>query len=41
MKAVVYKGLEKVEVEEVKKPEIEKPTDVTVKMTSSGICGSE
>ncbi len=41
MKAVVYKGPRSVEVEEVKKPEIEKPTDVIIKVTSSGICGSD
>lgn len=41
MKVVVYKEPGKVEVEEVKKPEIEKPTDVIIKMTSSGICGSD
>lgn len=41
MKAVVYKGPRNVDVEEVKKPEIEKPTDVIIKVTSSGICGSD
>jgi glutathione-independent formaldehyde dehydrogenase len=41
MKAVVYKGLKQVEVAEIKKPEIEKPTDVIIKMTSSAICGSD
>jgi len=41
MKAVIYKGPRTIEVNEIKKPEIEKPTDVIIKMTSSAICGSD
>ncbi len=41
MKAVVYKGPKKVEVEEVENPKISKPTDAIVKLTSSAICGSD
>jgi len=41
VKAVVFKEQRMVEIEEVEKPEIEKPTDVIIKMTSSAICGSD
>ena len=41
MKAVVYKGPKNVEVEYVEDPKIERPTDVTVKVTTSAICGSD
>lgn len=41
MKAVVYKGLKKVAVEEVPDPKIEKPSDAIIKITSSAICGSD
>lgn len=42
MKAVVYGGGTKdVSVEEIAKPEIEKPTDMVLKVTSAAICGSD
>ena len=41
MKAVVYKGPKKVEVEEVENPKIGKPTDAIIRLTSSAICGSD
>lgn len=41
MKAVVYQGEYDVAVEEVPDPEIEAPTDVIVRMTSTAICGSD
>jgi len=41
MKAIVYKGPNKVAVEAVPDPEIEAPTDAIVRITSSGICGSD
>jgi len=41
MKAVVYKGPKKVEIEEVENPKIGKPTDAIIKVTSSAICGSD
>lgn len=41
MKAVIYKGPKKVEVEDVENPKISKPTDVVIRVTSSAICGSD
>jgi threonine dehydrogenase-like Zn-dependent dehydrogenase len=41
MKAVVWHGKEDVRVEEVPDPTIEEPTDAIVRVTSSGICGSD
>lgn len=41
MKAIVYKGINQVEVREVKEPQIEKPDDAVIKITSSAICGSD
>ncbi|RXA17614.1 alcohol dehydrogenase [Methanosarcina sp. MSH10X1] len=41
MKAVVYKGPNKVAVEDVDDPEIEHPGDAIIRLTSSGICGSD
>ena len=41
MKAVVYKGPKKVDVEEVENPKIGKPTDAIIRLTSSAICGSD
>jgi len=41
MQAVVYKGPRDLKVEEVPDPKIEEPTDVIVRITSSGICGSD
>jgi glutathione-independent formaldehyde dehydrogenase len=41
MKAVVHAGANRVEVREVAEPRLEAATDVTVKVTTSGICGSD
>ena len=41
MKAVTFHGKRDVRVDEVADPRIEQPTDAIVKVTSSGICGSD
>jgi threonine dehydrogenase-like Zn-dependent dehydrogenase len=41
MKAVVWHGQRNVAVEEVPDPEILEPTDAIVRLTSSGLCGSD
>ena len=41
MKAVTWHGKRDVRVEEVPDPVIEQPTDAIVRITSSGICGSD
>ena len=41
MKAIVYKGIKKVDVENVEDPKIEKDDDIIVKVTSTAICGSD
>jgi len=41
MRAVVYKGPFKVDVEDVPDPRIEHPNDVIVRVTSTCICGSD
>ncbi len=41
MKAVTWHGKRDVRVDEVPDPTIEKPTDAIVRITSSGICGSD
>jgi glutathione-independent formaldehyde dehydrogenase len=41
MRAVVYKGPFKVDVEQVPDPRIEHPSDAIIKITSSCICGSD
>lgn len=41
MRALVYNGPHDVSVEEVPDPEIEQPTDVLVKITTTNICGSD
>jgi threonine dehydrogenase-like Zn-dependent dehydrogenase len=41
MKAVVFRGIGKVSVEEVPDPAIEDPADAVVRVTASGICGSD
>lgn len=41
MKAVVYKGKDRVSVEEVPDPKIEGPCDAIVKITTAAICGSD
>ena len=41
MKAVVWHGNEDVRVDEVPDPKIQEPTDAIIRVTSSGICGSD
>ncbi|HWB84124.1 MAG TPA: glutathione-independent formaldehyde dehydrogenase [Bryobacteraceae bacterium] len=41
MKAVVYKGKDKVAIEEVPDPRMEAPDDAIVRITSAAICGSD
>src|SRR5699024_1848544 len=41
MKAVVYNGPYDVSVSDVPDPDIERPTDVLIKVTSTNICGSD
>ena len=41
MKAVTWHGKRDVRVEDVPDPGIERPTDAIVRITSSGICGSD
>jgi threonine dehydrogenase-like Zn-dependent dehydrogenase len=41
MKAVTWQGKRKISVEEVPDPVIQEPTDAIIKITSSGICGSD
>src|SRR5205085_5387864 len=41
MKAVTYHGKRDVRVDEHPDPKIEQPTDAIVRVTSSGICGSD
>jgi glutathione-independent formaldehyde dehydrogenase len=41
MKAIVYKGAYRVACENVDNPRIEGPSDAILKVTSSGICGSD
>ena len=41
MKAVVYKGVKQVAVEDIEMPRIEEKTDALLKITSAAICGSD
>jgi threonine dehydrogenase-like Zn-dependent dehydrogenase len=41
MKAVCWKGIQNVQVEEVPDPEILNPNDAIIKVTSTAICGSD
>ncbi len=41
MKALTWQGNHSVSVEDVPDPKIERPTDAIIKVTSSGICGSD
>jgi threonine dehydrogenase-like Zn-dependent dehydrogenase len=41
MKAVTWQGKRNISVEEVPDPVIEEPTDAIIKITSSGLCGSD
>jgi threonine dehydrogenase-like Zn-dependent dehydrogenase len=41
MKAVTWQGVHDMQVIDVPDPRIEEPTDVVIKVTSSGLCGSD
>ncbi|TWV38584.1 glutathione-dependent formaldehyde dehydrogenase [Streptomyces misionensis] len=41
MKAVTWQGKRDVRVEDVPDPKIEEPTDAVIRVTSSGLCGSD
>src|SRR3954466_4218121 len=41
MKAVTWQGKKDMQVVEVPDPQIQEPTDVIIKVTSSGLCGSD
>ena len=41
MKAVTWQGVHEMSVTEVPEPRIEEPTDIIIKVTSTGICGSD
>src|SRR5437763_7032283 len=41
MKAVVFRGVGDIRLEDVPEPKIEQPTDAIVKITSSAICGTD
>ncbi len=41
MKAIVWKGVGDIRVEEVEDPKIEAPTDAIVRLTASAICGTD
>jgi len=41
MKAVTYQGIKQVKVQEVDDPKLHKPDDIIVRVTSTGICGSD
>ena len=41
MRAVVYKGSNKIQVEDVPRPLLQHPTDVIVRVTTTAICGSD
>ena len=41
MKAVVYKGVKQVAVEDIEMPRIQEKTDALLKITSAAICGSD
>ena len=41
MKALTWQGVEDVRVVDVPDPKIEKHTDAVIRVTSSGLCGSD
>lgn len=41
MKAVVFKGIGNISLEEVKEPSLQEPTDVIARITTSAICGTD
>lgn len=41
LKAVTFQGIKDVKVKKVKEPQIEKPDDIILRITSTAICGSD
>ena len=41
MKAVVFRGIGDIRLEEVSAPKIENPSDAVVNLTASAICGTD
>ena len=41
MKAVVFRGVGDIRLENVPEPEIQKPNDAIVRLTASAICGTD
>jgi len=41
MKAVTYEGVRKMSVSNQSKPKIDSPTDAILRVTTTGICGSD
>lgn len=41
MKAVVFRGVGDIRLENVPKPKIQKPNDAIVRLTASAICGTD
>jgi threonine dehydrogenase-like Zn-dependent dehydrogenase len=41
MKAVVFRGIGDIRIEEVPEPKIQKPTDAIVRLTANAICGTD
>ncbi len=41
MKAVVFRGIGNIRLEDVPEPKLEKPTDAIVRLTASAICGTD
>jgi threonine dehydrogenase-like Zn-dependent dehydrogenase len=41
MRAVTWQGAKDIRVETVRDPRIEEPTDIVIRVTSSGLCGSD
>src|SRR5437868_10515505 len=41
MKAVVFRGIGDIRLEDVREPQIQEPTDAIVRLTASAICGTD
>jgi threonine dehydrogenase-like Zn-dependent dehydrogenase len=41
MKAVVFRGISDIRLEDVAEPKVEKPTGAIVRLTASAICGTD
>lgn len=41
MKAVVFRGIGDIRLENVPEPRLQKPNDVIVRLTASAICGTD